>query len=173
MHTKADLGAVFDEHLRDEFELHDPEATMQTMVDEPHLYHVPTMSGGNGRDEVFEYYRDHFIRQWPRDTSVKRISRTADGDQVVDEIVVSFTHDVVMDTLLPGIAPTGKHVSLPTVVVVKFDDGKIAHEHIYWDQASLLAQVGLIDVSALPVTGVDQAKAILEETFASNPLLTR
>lgn len=144
---------------------------MRTMTDTPHLYHVPTMCGGNSKDEVYEFYRDHFVTKWPADTSVTRISRTIGGDQVVDELVMSFTHDVVMDALLPGVAPTGKKVTLPVVAVVKFTDGKVAHEHIYWDQASLLAQVGLLDTTTLPITGVAQAEHLLDGSYADNRLI--
>jgi carboxymethylenebutenolidase len=171
MHTTSGIDAVFDEHLRCEFQLHDAASTMQTMTDTPHLYHVPTMSGGNSKDEVYVFYRDHFVKKWPADTSVTRISRTIGGDQVVDELVMSFTHDVVMDPLLPGVAPTGKKVKLPVVVVVKFVDGKVAHEHIYWDQASLLVQVGLLDAATLPATGVEQAEHLLNGSFADNRLI--
>jgi carboxymethylenebutenolidase len=167
---QPDLGAVFDEHVRDEFELHDAAATMTTMTDEPHVYHLPTMAGGNGRDEVFRFYRDHFVTKWPADTTATRISRTVGDDRLVDEMVMHFTHDIVMDALLPGVAPTGKRVSLPVVVVSKFHDGKLAHEHIYWDQASLLVQIGLLDPSNLPVTGVEQATNLLDGTYATNPL---
>jgi carboxymethylenebutenolidase len=172
MQETRDLGDVFDEHLRDEFELHDAVATMGTMSANPHLYHVPTMAGGNGRDEIFRFYRDHFVTKWPADTSVTRVSRTVGGDQIVDEVVMTFTHDVVMDALLPGVAPSGRRVSLPVVVVVKFDDGKVAHEHIYWDQASLLVQVGVLERSVLPVTGEEQARNLLDGKYATNALLT-
>lgn len=82
-----------------------------------------------------------------------------------------FTHDIVMDTLLPGVAPTGKRVLLPVVVVAGFRDGKLAYEHIYWDQASLLVQIGLLDPAQLPVTGAEQATNLLDGTYATNPLL--
>ncbi len=72
-----------------------------------------------------------------------------------------FTHETQWDSLLPGIPPTGKRVELPTVVVMKFENGKIAHEHIWWDQASLLVQVGLLDPRNLPVAGVEQARKLL------------
>ncbi len=166
-----DRGAVFDEHLRDEFELHDAAATMETMSAKPHVYHVPTMTGGNGADEVFRFYRDHFVTKWPADTSTTHVSRTIGEDQLVDELVMTFTHDIVMDPLLPGVEPTGRRVSLPVVVVARFHDGKVAHEHIYWDQASLLVQVGLLDPSTLPVTGAEQAHNLLNGTCATNALL--
>ena len=81
---------------------------------------------------------------------------------MVDELVLSFTHDIEMDQLLPGIAPTGRPVRLAFCVVVGFEDGKVAHEHIYWDQASLLVQVGLLDRVGLPVTGAEQAGNVLD-----------
>jgi len=171
MNKTPDFAAVFDEHLRDEFELHDAAATMTTMSDSPHLYHVPTMAGGNGRDEIFTFYRDHFVTKWPKDTTATLISRTIGEDQLVDELVMHFTHDTAIDALLPGVAPTGKPVALPIVVVAKFHDGKVAHEHIYWDQASLLVQVGLLERSDLPVTGAEQAQNLLDGSYATNKLL--
>ena len=90
------------------------------------------------------------------------MSRTVGADQVVDELVISFTHDIEMDALLPGVPPTGRYVRLPFCVVVGFADGKVSHEHIYWDQASLLVQVGLLDSEALPVTGAESARKVLD-----------
>jgi carboxymethylenebutenolidase len=173
MASTADFGSVFDEHLRDEFELHDAGATMETMSATPHLYHVPTMAGGNNRPDIFEFYRDHFVTSWPADTRAIPVSRTIGENQLVDELVMSFTHDVAIDALLPGVPPTGKSVLLPVVVVVKFDGGKVAHEHIYWDQASLLVQIGLLDPGSFPVTGGEQARNLLDGTFATNALLRR
>ena len=92
-------------------------------------------------------------------------------DQVIDELILSFTHNVPLDLMLPGIPPTGKHVELPHVVVMKFENGKIAHEHIYWDQASLLVQVDLLDPKRLPVVGVEQARKLLDKSLPSNILL--
>ena len=64
--------------------------------------------------------------------------------------------------MLPGVAPTGRKVLIPTVVVMGFESGKVAYEHIYWDQASVLVQVGLLDPAALPVAGAEQAERLLE-----------
>ena len=100
------------------------------------------------------------------------MSRTVGDDQVVDELVLSFTHDIEMPQLLPGVAASGRHVRLPFCVVVKFEDGKVAHEHIYWDQASLLVQVGALDPAGLPVTGVEQAENVLDpRTHPLNELI--
>jgi len=156
----SSLGDVFDAHVRHEFVDHDVDATMRTMTAEPYLIHLPTLTGGDGAAEVRRFYEQFFVGKWPADTNVTRISRTIGTDQVVDELILSFTHDVRLDFMLPGIAPTGKRVELPTVVVMKFEQGKIAHEHIYWDQGSLLAQVGLLDPRSLPVIGIEQAVAL-------------
>jgi carboxymethylenebutenolidase len=64
-------------------------------------------------------------------------------------------------------------VELPFVVVMGVEDGKVAHEHIYWDQASLLVQVGLLDPEALPVAGIEQARKLLDPTLPSNRLMHR
>ncbi|MHB8702230.1 MAG: ester cyclase [Nitrososphaerales archaeon] len=157
-----DLGAVFDAHIRHEFEDKDVDLTMKTMTADPYVHHVPVLTGGVGYDGVSNFYRTQFIGKTPLDTKVSRISRTVDKDQVVDELVLSFTHDIEIPFLLPGIKPTGKYVELPHVVVMKFKNGKVAHEHIYWDQASALAQIGLLDPTKLPISGAEQAKRLLE-----------
>jgi carboxymethylenebutenolidase len=169
----ADLGAVFDAHVANEFEARDLDATMATMVDEPYVTHVPTLAGGVGAEEVRHFYGAHFIGTWPDDVTINRVSRTVGADRVVDEMVMEFTHDRVMDTFLPGLAPTGRPVRLPVVVVAGFVDGKVASEHIYWDQASLLVQVGALDGSGLPVSGAEQAAKLLHKDLPSNALIER
>ena len=156
-----DLAALFDGHIAREFADQDVDATMETMVPEPYVHCVPIMTGGFGGEGVRRFYSEHFVNQIPKDATVTPISRTVGKDQVVDELIVSFTHDTQWDYLLPGVPPTGKRVELPHVVVMKFENGKVAHEHIYWDQASLLVQVGLLDPAHLPVAGVEQARRLL------------
>jgi carboxymethylenebutenolidase len=168
-----DLGQVFDAHTGAEFEAHDIDATMATMSATPSVTHVPVMTGGCGREAVRRFYETWFIGRWPKDTALKRLSRTVGQDRVVDEVIVSFTHDCEMPALLPGVAPTGRKVVLPLVVVVGFDNGKIAYEHIYWDQASLLVQVGLLDRAKLPVTGAEQADRLLDPALPSNTLIAQ
>jgi carboxymethylenebutenolidase len=158
-----DLGAIFDKHVKCEFEDHDVDATMKTMVKEPYVHHVPTLTGGIGYDEVYNFYKNDFVGKMPVDTKIVRVSRTVGKDQVVDELIISFTHDREIKVMLPGVPSTGKYVELPLVVVMKFDDNdKIAHEHIYWDQASLLAQIGVLDSKSLPIYGVEQTRKLLE-----------
>jgi carboxymethylenebutenolidase len=169
-----DLGAVFDAHVRAEFVDKDVAATMATMVLEPYLTHVPTLTGGTGRAQVEDFYRNHFVGHWPDDVQVQQLSRTADKDRVVDELVVSFTHDREMRVYLPGVAPTGRKVVLPHVVVMGFDEaGKVAYERIYWDQATLLVQVGLLDPALLPVAGAEQAKRLIDPTQPANEMIDR
>jgi carboxymethylenebutenolidase len=170
---QAYLGAVFDAHTRAEFVDRDLEATMATMVDEPYLNHVPVMTGGIGREAVRRFYRDYFIGRWPADTKLVPISRTVGQDRVIDEFVVCFTHDVEMPAILPGVPPTGRYVELPHVAVVGFAGSKIAYEHIYWDQASILVQIGLLDPTSLPVAGADQARKMLDKSLPSNALIER
>jgi carboxymethylenebutenolidase len=169
-----DLGAVFDAHVKAEFIDKDVAATMATMVPEPYLTHVPTLTGGTGRAQVERFYRDHFVGHWPDDVEVKPVSRTVGQNRVVDELVVSFTHDREMRVFLPGVAPTGRKVVLPHVVVMGFDDdGRVAYEHIYWDQATLLVQIGLLDPARLPVAGAEQARRLLDPKQPANEMIQR
>jgi carboxymethylenebutenolidase len=163
-----DLGAVFDAHVENEFVAKNVDATMQTMTQNPYVHHVPSMVGGYGREDVTNFYTKHFIRRTPADMQVVPISRTVGKDQVVDELMLRFTHDCPVDFILPGVPPTGRKVTVATVVVMKFENGKIAHEHIYWDQASVLVQTGLLDPKQLPVSGVEQANKLLELATAKS-----
>jgi carboxymethylenebutenolidase len=169
-----DLGAVFDAHVRAEFVDKDVAETMATMVAEPYLTHVPTLAGGTGRKEVESFYRSYFVGHWPDDVEVRTLSRTVGENRVVDELIVSFTHDREIETYLPGVPPTGRKVVLPNVVVMGFDDdGHVAYEHIYWDQASLLVQIGLLDPKAQPVTGAEQARRLVDPSEPANGLIAR
>ncbi|HUJ38752.1 MAG TPA: nuclear transport factor 2 family protein [Hyphomicrobium sp.] len=159
--SQPDLAAVFDAHVAAEFTTRDLDATMATMTATPHLTHVPVMTGGQGREEVASFYGSYFICHWPADLTITPVSRTVGSDCVVDEVVLTFTHDIEMPAILPGVAPTGRRVEAAFCVLVGFKDGKVAHEHIYWDQASILLQIGLLDPGLLPVTGVEQARRIL------------
>jgi carboxymethylenebutenolidase len=165
-----DMAATFDAHVQAEFQDLDLAATMATMTDEPYVHHVPTITGGNGAAGVRDFYGHHFIGQWPADTQTRQLSRTVGDNQVVDELLITFTHDRVLDIFLPGIAPTGRRIAVPLVVVVGFDGGKVSHEHIYWDQATVLVQAGLLDPSGLPVVGGEQAEALLDQDLPKNAL---
>jgi carboxymethylenebutenolidase len=156
------LGAVFDEHVKCEFVTKDVEATMKTMIKEPYVHHVPILTGGIGYEGVYNYYKNDFIGKMPDDVKVTPLSRTVGKNQVVDELFLSFTHDRELRPFLPGIQPTGKFVEIPMVVVMRFEGNKIVYEHIYWDQASVLTQIGLIDEKNLPVKGIEQSQRLRE-----------
>ena len=140
--SNSDLGALFDGHIAREFADFDVDATMETMVAEPYVHCVATLAGGFGGREVRRFYNEHFINQIPKDAKVTPISRTVGKDQVVDELIVSFTHNTQWDYLLPGIPPTGKKVELPHVVVMKFENGKVAHEHVCGTRPRCLCRWG-------------------------------
>ena len=168
----SDLGALFDGHIAREFADLDVDATMETMIPEPYVHCVAVMNGGFGGKGVRRFYSEHFVNQIPKDATVTPISRTIGKDQVVDEFILSFTHDTQWDYILPGIPPTGKRVEIPHIVVMKFENGKVAHEHVWWDQASVLVQVGLLDPAKLPVTGVEQARKLQRVAQAEQDQLT-
>jgi carboxymethylenebutenolidase len=178
MSSPHDLSAIFDQHVAHEFVAKDVAATMATMSADPFVNHVPTMMGGVGAHGVADFYGRYFVGHWPADTVITPVCRTVGTDNVVDEMVMSFTHDIAMPTLLPNVAPTGRAVMLPVVVVMGFEDGpaprKVSYERIYWDQASLLVQVGLlpqIPGAVLPVTGGAQARKVLDKDLPANTLL--
>ncbi|HCZ08858.1 MAG TPA: hypothetical protein DHV07_07110 [Flavobacteriales bacterium] len=160
--SEPDLGAIFDAHIEHEFADQDVDATMLTMTAEPYVHNVPTLTGGFGGEGVRKFYSEEFVGKMPKDTQVIPVSRTVGKDQVVDELILTFTHDIAVEFMLPGVPPTGKFVQLPHVVVMKFEGDKVAHEHIYWDQASLLVQVGLLDPKLMPATGAAQAEKLIE-----------
>ena len=167
------LAALWEEHVKYEFETRDTEATLATMVEDAYVNHVPVLTGGVGHEQLRAFYSERFISQMPPDTTMTPVSRTIGVDRVVDEMVFEFTHTIKMDWMLPGVAPTGRHVKVPLVVIIHFRDGKLAHEHIYWDQASVLVQLGLIDAATLPVAGAESAEKVLHPNLPSNRLMER
>ena len=150
------------------------DATMVTMSTDPHVTHVPVMTGGHGTDAVRRFYETWFIGHWPEDAKITLVSRTVGETQLVDALILSFTHDCEMPAILPGLKPTGRKGAVPTVVIVGFDqDNKITHEHVYWDQATMLVQLGLLDPSALPVTGAEQTARLIDPELPSNTLIQK
>ena len=167
------LSELWEEHVRYEFSTRNTEDTLATMVEDAYVNHIPVLTGGSGRDELREFYSKRFIPQMPPDTEMTSVSRTIGEDQIVDEMIFKFTHTIPMDWMLPGTPPTGKRVEVPLVAIVRFRDGKLAHEHIYWDQASVLVQIGLLDPAKLPVAGVESARKVLDPGLPANALMRR
>ena len=159
--------------MRHEFTTRHTEDTLATMVEDAYVNHIPVLTGGVGKEQLREFYSKHFIPQMPPDTEMVPLSRTIGDDQLVDEMIFKFTHTIKMDWMLPGIAPTGRRVEIPLVAIVRFRDGKLAHEHIYWDQGSVLVQLGLLDPRTLPVVGVESAKKAVDKQLPSNALIDR
>jgi carboxymethylenebutenolidase len=167
------LSELWDEHLRYEFSTRNTDDTLATMVEDAYVNHIPVLTGGTGRQELREFYSKRFIPQMPPDTEMTPVSRTVGEDQIVDEMIFKFTHTIPIDWMLPGVAPTGKRVEIPLVAIVRFRNDKLAHEHIYWDQASVLVQIGLLDPAKLPVAGVECAQKVLDPTLPANALMRR
>ena len=159
---KSHLEQLWQEHTTHEFVTRDTESTLATMVDDAYVNHVPVMTGGCGKDALRAFYSRDFIPSMPPDTTLTPISRTIGDDQIVDEMIFSFTHTQEMPWMLPGIAPTNRRVEVPLVAIVGFRDGKLAHERIYWDQASVLKQIGLLPDPRLPVFGVETARKVID-----------
>ena len=168
------MQRLWDAHTAAEFQTSDASATMATMTADPHVNHVPVMTGGVGADAVRAFYEHWFIPCQAPDTEVVTVTRTIGSERIVDEILFRFTHTVDMPWLLPNVAPTGKRIEIALVVVVAFEDERIASEHIYWDQASVLVQAELLDPTGLPVGGAEvTAKAMNAQAVPSNLLILR
>jgi carboxymethylenebutenolidase len=167
------LARLWEEHMRYEFETCNADDTIATMVDDAYVNHIPVLTGGTGKAELHAFYATNFIPKMPPDLAIVPLSRTIGTDQLVEELVLKFTHTDEIDWMLPGVAPTGRKVEVPLVAIVRFRDGKVAHEHIYWDQASVLVQLGLIDPAGLPVAGVESAHKALDPSLPANALISR
>jgi carboxymethylenebutenolidase len=168
-----DLEALWDQHLDWEFKKVSAEGTLTTMTPHPFNLNVPVQTGGNDRDGVLHYYKHQFLGQLPKDARLVQISRTIGIDRVVDEHLLCFTHNAPMDAMLPGVAPTGRAVELAVVVIVIFRGDKVLGEHIYWDQASLLVQIGKLDRAGLPVAGSEVAQRLRDEGYPAADLAKR
>ncbi len=168
---QQELVDLWEEHLRHEFETQDHGATINTMLEDAYVNHVPVLTGGAGHKELQEFYSKYFIPQMPPDSEMHPVSRTIGDDRLVDELVFTFTHTVRMDWLIPGVEPTGNRIEIALIVVVEFRGDKLVCERIYWDQASVLVQLGLLERGSLPVAGVESARKVLDPSIQSNRLI--
>jgi carboxymethylenebutenolidase len=154
---------TWEQHTAAEFDTQSIEATMATMTADPMVNHVPVMTGGVGAREVRQFYTQYFIGRHPPDTIIVPLTRTVGQDRIVDELIYQCTHTIEIPFMLPGIPPTGRPIEAALVVVVEFVAGKISAERIYWDQASVLAQLGMLEVGQLPATGAEAARKVREQ----------
>jgi len=166
--SPSELSRLWDAHTSHEFSTRDTESTLDTMVDDAYVNHVPVMTGGFGKSALREFYSRQFIPSMPPDTTLTAVSRTVGEDQLVDEMIFSFTHTQEMPWMLPGISPTNRRVEIPLVAIVRFRDGKIAHEHIYWDQASVLKRIGLLTDPELPIFGIETARKVINPSLPAH-----
>ena len=157
----ADLAHIWEEHTRHEFQTQNLDSTLDTMVEDGYVNHIPVMTGAAGKAGLREFYGRKFIPCMPPDTTMTPVSRTMGENQLVDEMIFSFTHTQEMPWMLPGIAPTNRRVEVPLVAIVGFREGKVAFERVYWDQASVLKQIGRLADSTLPVYGAETASKVL------------
>src|SRR5262249_18728109 len=162
----------WDRHIGAEFGAHDPDAAIATMIESPRVNQVPVMIGGEGREQVYEVYAQHYLKQIPPDMEVIPVSRPIGQRRLLDEVLGRLTHTATMDWLLPGVPPTGKRVEVALVIVVQFEGDKLAHENLYWDQASVLYQLGLLDRGNLPITGAEAARSVTDRSIPLNELIS-
>jgi len=159
--NEQEMLAVLEKHIAAEMQ-GDMDTTMSTMSANPHLLNVPNMIGGDGYEGVKQFYANHLVGKFfPPDVKFETVSITVGRTRVVQELVISFTHTVELEWMIPKIAPTNKKVEIAFVVVAGIENLKLTHEHIYWDQASVLLQLGLLDPQGLPVTGAESARRLL------------
>ena len=151
---------TWQQHVYAEFATKDVARALETMTEDAYVSNVPVLAGGVGKRAVAQFYARYFVAQLPADIESTLVSRTIGQNRIVEESVFSFTHSIQMDWFLPGWPPTGKRVEIAVVAIVQFRGGKIEHEHLHWDQGSVLAQLGLIDELRLPVVGAQAARRL-------------
>ncbi|MEA2801253.1 MAG: carboxymethylenebutenolidase [Rhodospirillaceae bacterium] len=153
--------ATWQQHTHAEFVLKDPEAALATMADEPYVFLIPAGTGGVGRTGVYEFYANRFLPHIPPDFELTSLSQTFSNDRIVEEFVIRFTHTLNMDWMLPDLSPTGRKVEFVLIGIVQFQAGKVAHEHIHWDQVTLLSQLGVLG-HPVAHAGIGSAARLLE-----------
>lgn len=163
---------VWEAHTASEFQHGDADAAIATMTDHPVLIHVPVGTGATGREPLRKFYAEVFIPQLPRDAELELLTRTVTPERLIDEFILRFTHNIRMDWFAPGIEPTGRRLAVPHVAVIAFEGGLISSEHIYWDQATVLCQMGLLN-DGHPVMAADQCDRLLNAGAPANTLIDR
>jgi carboxymethylenebutenolidase len=160
--NRDQMVELWERHTAYEFALKDANLAVSTMIDDAIVMHLPTMSGGFGKENLWHYYANVFIPGIPADTTSELIVRSVGDSLLVDEFIMRMTHDQDVPFLLPGLAATDKTVEVPTVVIVKFRGDLMESERLYWDQATVLSQLGLIDPS-LPFADVTEISRFLRD----------
>jgi ketosteroid isomerase-like protein len=183
---QTDLEGVRETFAALSFGEKDAAATVGSIMQDGYVNNSPTSTGGIGQRALYHFYHDFFMPGNPPSLATKLISRTVGVDRVVDEMVVSFKHTQEIPWILPGVPPTGKAVQIAVVSIIAVRGGKLVSEHVYWDQASVLVQIGALDPSyiskalrsigckKLPVVGADAAKKVLDvDKVEMNQFITK
>src|SRR5215475_3212021 len=162
------LLSQWHQHTFAKFELKDADAVLETMTDDPHVFCVPSGRGGAGKEGVHEFYAHQFLPNIPPDLELLPISEIFAEEHLITEYVMKFTHTLRMEWMLPGVPPTGRRAELLLVAIVRFENGKIASKHVYWDSAVLLFQLRVAD-SAAVAAGIRSATKLLKRA-AQRPI---
>jgi carboxymethylenebutenolidase len=152
--------ATWQQHTYAEFVLKDADAALATMTENPHVFAVPCGAGHAGRAAVREFYANEFLPNIPADFELTSLSQTFGDDRIIEEFVIRFTHTLEMGWLLPGVPATGRQVEFALVGIVQFQAGKVAAERLYWDQAAVLFQLGVLD-NPVAAIGIGSAAQLL------------
>ncbi|KAL0259518.1 hypothetical protein SLS55_005255 [Diplodia seriata] len=181
--AELDIETVWEENEEHKFRTPNSAKLLSTMTDlrKPHVTFTPTMTGAKGKEDLARFYNEYFLPSIspradpPTGLKTRLISRTIGVDRIVDELLISFKHVQSMPWILPGIPPTNLPVEIVLVNIVALRGAKIYSEHVYWDQAAVLVQVGLLDiedvpehwrkkgVKELPIVGEESARKVLDE----------
>ena len=150
--------AIWQQHAHAEFVLKDADAALATMAENPYVFVISSGIARVGRAAVREFYANHFLPQIPPDLEITSLSQTFGEDRLVEEMVMRFTHSIEMDWILPGLRPTRRTAEFILAGIIQFEGGKVAHEHLYWDQATLLSPMGVLD-HPLAAGGINSARS--------------
>ena len=153
--------AAWQQHTYAEFVLKDADAALATMTEKPYVFLVGSGVMRVGRAAVHEFYANKFLPQIPPDLEITSLSQTFGNDRIVEEMVIRFTHSIDMDWILPGLRPTNRRAEFVLAGIIQFEAGKVAYEHLYWDQATLLSQMGVLD-HPLAGAGIASATELLK-----------
>jgi carboxymethylenebutenolidase len=153
--------AIWQRHTYAEFVLKDADAALETMTENPYVFLISSGVGRVGRAAVHEFYANHFLPKIPPDLELTSLSQTFGNDRIVEEMVMRFTHTIDMDWILPGVRPTGRRAEFVLAGIIQLQDGKVAHEHLYWDQATVLSQMGVLN-HPMAAAGISSAAQLLK-----------
>jgi carboxymethylenebutenolidase len=160
-HDQQAVLAAWQQHTYAEFVLKDADAALATMTESPYVFLIASAVARVGRAAVHEFYANKFLPKIPPDLEIISLSQTIGNDRMVEEMLIRFTHSIDMDWLLPGLQPTGRRAEFIVAALIQIEDGKVAHEHLYWDHATVLSQLGVLD-HPMAAGGVNSAGQLLK-----------